>query len=83
MREIELVTRKWRRILQKFPDLTKSPFEIVCLHQRIMYDPYPSVIFMAYTCPNFVLGRLKKKKRKKKKSFYVFAFSIYNSSDVF
>ena len=27
MREIELVTRKWRRILRKLPDLTKSPFE--------------------------------------------------------
>ena len=24
MREIELVTRKWRRILRKLPDLTKS-----------------------------------------------------------
>ena len=51
------------------------------------------IIFMAYTCPNFVLGRLKKKKRKKKKKkkkkkkemekIAVFAFSIYNSSDVF
>ena len=27
MREIELVTRKWRRILRKLPDLTKSPSE--------------------------------------------------------
>ena len=46
------------------------------------------IIFMAYSCPNFVLRRLKKKKRKKKKKkkmekIAVFAFSIYNSSDVF
>ena len=27
MREIELVTRKWRRILRKLPDLSKSPSE--------------------------------------------------------
>ena len=27
MREIELVTRKWRCILRKLPDLTKSPSE--------------------------------------------------------
>ena len=27
MREIELVTRKWCRILRKLPDLTKSPSE--------------------------------------------------------
>ena len=47
------------------------------------------IIFMAYRCPNFVLGRLKKKKRKKKKKkkkmekIAVFPFSVYNSSDVF
>ena len=42
MCKIKLVTRKWRRILRKFPKLTKLPSEkvqIVCLHQRIMYDP--------------------------------------------
>ena len=41
---------------------------------------------MACSCPNFVLGRLKKKKRKKKKKMEkiaVFPFSVYNSSDVF
>ena len=48
-----------------------------------------SIIFMAYRCPNFVLGRLKKKKRKKKKKkkkmekIAVLPFSVYNSSDVF
>ena len=43
------------------------------------------IIFMACRCPNFVLGRLKKKKkkRKKKEKFAVFPFSVYNSSDVF
>ena len=95
MCEIELVTRKWRRILRKLPDLTKSPSEryiqIVCLHQRIMCDLYISkrlcIIIMAYSYPNFVLGRLKKKKRKKKKKkkkkMEKIAFSVYNSSDVF
>ena len=43
---------------------------------------------MACSCPNFVLGRLKKKKKKKKKKrkmekIAVFPFSVYNSSDVF
>ena len=44
---------------------------------------------MACSCPNFVLGRLKKKKKKKKKKrkkmekTAVFPFSVYNSSDVF
>ena len=51
------------------------------------------IIFMACSCPNFVLGRLKKKKKKKKKKkrkkknemekIAVFPFSVYNSSDVF
>ena len=45
------------------------------------------IIFMACSCLNFVLGRLKKKKRKKKKKkmekIAVFPFSVYNSSDVF
>ena len=44
------------------------------------------IIFMACRCPNFVLGRLKKKKKKKKKKMEkiaVFPFSVYNSSDVF
>ena len=39
---------------------------------------------MACSCPNFVLGRLKKKKKKKKmEKIAVFPFSVYNSSDVF
>ena len=47
------------------------------------------IIFLACSCANFVLGRLKeeKKKRKKKKKkmekIAVFPFSVYNSSDVF
>ena len=43
------------------------------------------IIFMACSCPNFVLGRLKKKKKRKKKKekIAVFPFSVYNSSDVF
>ena len=45
------------------------------------------IIFMACSCPNFVLGCLKKKKRKKKKKkmekIAVFPFAVYNSSDVF
>ena len=51
MREIELVTRKWRRILRKLPDLTKSPSEryklSVCIKesctaciQAALYDFY-------------------------------------------
>ena len=36
---------------------------------------------MACSCPNFVLGRLKKKKKMEK--IAVFPFSVYNSSDVF
>ena len=39
---------------------------------------------MACSCPNFVLGRLKKKKKKKKmEKISVFPFSVYSSSDVF
>ena len=47
------------------------------------------IIFMACRCPNFMLGRLKKKKKKRKKKkkkmekIAVFPFSVYNSSDVF
>ena len=44
------------------------------------------IIFMACSCPNFVLGRLKKKKKKRKKKMEkisVFPFSVYNSGDVF
>ena len=89
MHEIELVTRKWRRILRKLPDLTKSPFERYKLSAKDHVRPVSKricIIFMAYTCPNFVLGRLKKKKWKKKKKMEkiaVFSFSVYNSSDVF
>ena len=95
---IELVTCKWRRILRKLPDRTKSPSEryklSVCMKgscttciQAALYN------FMACSCPNFVLGRLKKKKKRKKKKkkkkkkkmekIAVFPFSAYNSSDVF
>ena len=38
--------------------------------------------FMACSCSNFVLGRLKKKKKKKMEKIAVFPFSLYNSSDV-
>ena len=87
MREMELVTRKWRRILPKLPDLTKSPSERYILsedHVRPVSKRL-CIIFMACSCPNFVLGHLKKKKRKKKKmeKIAVFPFSVYNSSDVF
>ena len=45
------------------------------------------IIFMACSCPIFVLGLLKKKKKKKKRKkmekIAVFPFSVYNSSDVF
>ena len=41
------------------------------------------ILFMACICPNFVLGRLKKKKKKKMEKIAVFPFSVYNSSDVF
>ena len=43
------------------------------------------IIFMACSCPIFVLGRLKKKKKRKKKMEKIadFPFSVYNSSDVF
>ena len=45
-------------------------------------------LLVAYSsCPNFVLGRLKKKKKKKKKKkmekIAAFPFSVYSSSDVF
>ena len=82
---MELVTR---RILRKLPDLTKSPSERYCLfaskdHVRPVSKRL-CIIFMACSCPNFVLGRLKKKKRKKKmEKIAVFPFSVYNSSDVF
>ena len=92
MREIELVTCKWRRILRKLPDLTKSPSEMYKLSIYMKgscttVSKRLCIIFMACSCPNFVLGRLKKKKRKKKKKkmekIAVFPFSVYNSSDVF
>ena len=92
MCEIELVTRKWRRILRKLPDLTKSPPERYKLSEdHVHVRPVSKrlcIIFMACSCPNFVLGRLKKKKKKRKKKkkmekIAVFQFSVYNSSDVF
>ena len=84
MREIELVTRKWRRILRKLPDLTKSPSERYKLsedHVRPVSKRL-CITFMACSCPNFVLGRLKKKKKKRKKMEKI-AVLVYNSSDVF
>ena len=92
MHENKVVTVKWRRILWKLPDLTKSPFEryklSVCIKgscttsiQAVLYS------FMTCSCPNFVLGHLKKKKKWKKKKkkmekIAVFPFSVYNSSDI-
>ena len=96
--KIELVTHKWRRILRKLPDLTKSPSEryklSVCTKDHVRsVSKRLCIIFMACSCPNFVLGCLKKKKKKKKKKMKkkkkkmekitVFPFSVYNSSDVF
>ena len=79
--------------IAELPDLTKSPSEryklSVCIKgscttciQAALYN------FMACSCPNFVLGHLKKKKKQKKKNMEkitVFPFSVYtcNSSDVF
>ena len=92
MHEIELVTRKWRRILQKLPDLTKSPSERYKLsedHVRPVSKRL-CIIFMACSCPNFVLGHLKKKKKRKKKKkkkkmekIAFFPFSVYNSAMYF
>ena len=79
MREIELVTRKWRRILRKLLDLTKSPSERYKL--SVCIKGSCTTCFMAYSCPNFVLGRLKKKKKMEK--ITIFPFSVYNSSVVF
>ena len=66
MHKIELVIHKWRRILRKLPDPTKSPSERYKLsedHVRPISERL-CIIFMACSCPNFVLGRLKKKKKK-------------------
>ena len=90
MREIELVTRKWRRILRISQSRLLKGTVTYCLfaskdHVRPVSKRL-CIIFMACSCPNFVLGRLKKKKRKKKKKMEkiaVFPFSVYNSSDVF
>ena len=76
MREIELVTRKWRRILRKLLDLTESLSD--CLfaskdHVRPVSKQL-CIIFMACSCPNFVLGRLKKKKRKQMEKIAVFPY---------
>ena len=60
---IELVTRKWRRILRELPNLTKSPSERYKLSVCIKKDRVRPVskrlciIFMACSYPNFVLGR--------------------------
>ena len=89
MREIELVICKWRRILRKLPDLAKSPSEryklSVCIKDHVRpVSKRLCIMFMACRCPNFVLGRLKKKKKRKKmEKIAVFPFSVYTSSDVF
>ena len=93
MHEIELVTRK---MASHIADLTKSPSKrynfLNCLFASMDHVRPVSkrlcIIFMACSCPIFVLGRLKKKKKRKKKKkkmekFAVFPFSVYNSSDVF
>ena len=45
----------------------------------------PCVIFMAFSCPSVVLGRLKKKKKKNEKmeKIAVWLISVYASSNVF
>ena len=66
---------------------SKTPSQIVRLHQRIMYIRPVSkrlcIIFMACSCLILGLGRLKKKKKKRKKKkkekIAVFPFSVYNS----
>ena len=84
MREIELVTGKRRHILRKLLDLTKLPSERYKFaskdHVRTVSKQL-CIIFMACSCPNFVLGHLKKKKKKEK--IAVFPSSVYNSTDVF
>ena len=54
-------------ILRKLPDLSKSPSERYKLSKNHVrpVSKRLCIIFMACSCPNFVLGRLKKKKRKK------------------
>ena len=87
MRQIELMTRKWHGILRKLLDLTKSPSANCLFASKDHVRPVSKrlcIIFMASSCPNFVLGRLKKKKRKKKmEKIAVFLFSVNNSSGVF
>ena len=58
MRDIELVTRKMASyILRKLA----SKDHVRPVSKRLC------IIFMACSCPNFVLGRLKKKKKKKRR----------------
>ena len=86
MREIELVTRKMASHIAETSGSQKERYKLsgcikgsctTCI-QAALYN------FMACSCPNFVLGRLKKKKQKKKmEKIAVFPFSVYNSSDVF
>ena len=88
MSEIELVTRingvaycgnfriSQSRLLKGTNCLFASRNHVRPISKRLC------VIFMACSCPNFVLGRLKKKKKKMEK-IAVFPFSVYKSSDVF
>ena len=93
MREIQLVTREMAshiafrisqsRLLKGTNCLFASKDHVRPVSKRLC------IIFMACSCPIFVLGRLKKKKKRKKKKkkkmekIAVFPFSVYNSSDVF
>ena len=79
--------RNQTRDSRKLPDLTSLLKGTNCLfaskdHVRPISKRL-CIIFMACSCPNFVLGRLKKKKRKKMETIAVFPFPANNSSDVF
>ena len=43
----------------------------------------PCVIFMAFSCPSVVLGRLIKEKKEKMEKIAVWLISVYASSSVF
>ena len=80
-----------RRYSGKLLELKRSPSEgtncLFALKDRVRTVPKrPCVIFMAFSCPSVVLGRLKKKKNKKKEKMdkiAVWLTSVYASSSVF